>query len=245
MPASIRLVDNKTLRFSRALRPESTFWKGVQDGLQEKLLGVLGINPMEMVASTIVMEGTKEEVIQQKKTVFRIAKKHKGISAGAETGKKGYMLTFGIAYIRDFLNKYHVLGETFETSVPWDKIHQVCGSVDEELGRQSEKYNLPGKPYLSYRVTQTYHTGVCIYFTLGIYSKGLEKPEEVFHNVERSLREAILKNGGSLSHHHGVGKIRQDFLPQVQTQNSINVLRQMKKAMDPNNVFGARNGVFQ
>ena len=95
---------------------------------------------------------------------------------------------------------------------------------------------LPGNPDLSHRV--------CIYFTLAICGDGLEKPDAVFHRIEHSLRQTILDNGGSLSHHHGVGKIRREFLPQVQTDNSLQVLRQAKKAMDPNNVFAIGNGPF-
>jgi alkyldihydroxyacetonephosphate synthase len=38
--------------------------------------------------------------------------------AGAENGRRGYQATFGIACIRDFVMKYWILGESFETSVP-------------------------------------------------------------------------------------------------------------------------------
>ena len=79
---------------------------------------------------------------------------------------------------------------------------------------------------------------------MGFCGKGLENPVEVFHHIEQHLRQVILDNGGSLSHHHGVGKIRQGFMRQVQTENSIQVLRQAKKSMDPTNIFGTRNGVF-
>ena len=63
----------------------------------------------------------------------------------------------------------------------------VCHAVEEELARQSEAHRVPGRAYLSYRVTQTYHTGVCIYFTMGIYGKGLDNPGKVFHGIEHSL----------------------------------------------------------
>ena len=153
-------------------------------------------------------------------------------------------MAFGIAYIRDFFGQFNILGETFETSVPWNKVLQVCQSVKQELEEQAKNYHIPGNPYLSYRVTQTYHTGVCIYFTMAFYTKGLKDPDKIYHQIEHRLRQVILDNGGSLSHHHGIGKIRQDFLPQVHTGNSFQVLHQSKKAMDPNNVFGIRNGVF-
>lgn len=48
-----------------------------------------------------------------------IAKKYGGMAAGAENGMKGYLLTYLIAYIRDFASDYFCLGESFETSCPW------------------------------------------------------------------------------------------------------------------------------
>lgn len=245
VPASIRLVGNKEFRFGQALKPAPPFWKGVKDKLQRfYLFNIMGFKLEEVVACTIVMEGTRTEVRHQEQVIYGLAGKFNAIKGGASNGKRGYMLTFAIAYIRDFFNKYSVIGETFETSVPWNRIHQVTQAVEEELDRQREIYQVPGKAYLSYRVTQTYHTGVCIYFTMGIYVKGLEKPAQVFSKIEHALREVILANGGSLSHHHGIGKVRQGFIPQIQSENSIRVLRECKKAMDPNNIFGIGNGVF-
>ena len=142
------------------------------------------------------------------------------------------------------MNQFNFLGETFETSVPWNKIHDVTQAVQKVLVEQCESYEVEGRPYLSYRVTQTYHTGVCIYFTMGFSGRGLEHPIEVYHDVEHELRQTILDHGGSLSHHHGVGKIRQGFMRQVQSENSIAVLQKTKEALDPQNVFGIRNGVF-
>ncbi|MEC9381166.1 MAG: FAD-linked oxidase C-terminal domain-containing protein, partial [Candidatus Latescibacterota bacterium] len=113
-----------------------------------------------------------------------------------------------------------------------------------ELAQQAQTHTLPRKPYLAYRVTQTYHTGVCIYFTMGFSGKGLQEPDHIYHQVESSLREAILDNGGSLSHHHGIGKIRRSFLPKIQTDASLQLLRETKRSLDPKNVFAIRNGAI-
>lgn len=245
LPASIRLVGNNEFRFGQALKPEPSYWKGKKDTLQRFFIfNILGFKQTDVCACTIVMEGTRDEVRYQENMIYGLAKNHDAVKGGETNGKRGYMLTFAIAYIRDFFNKYYVLGETFETSVPWNRIHQVTQGVEKELNRQREIFNIPGNAYLSYRVTQTYHTGVCIYFTMGIYVKGLDKPAEIFSKIEHALREVILENGGSLSHHHGIGKVRQDFIPQIQTENSIRVLKECKKAMDPDNIFGIRNGAF-
>ena len=47
-----------------------------------------------------------------------------------------------------------------ETSVPWSKIKSTCDAATEKLNELHEKYNFPGKPYMSYRIPQIYHTGV-------------------------------------------------------------------------------------
>ena len=245
MPASIRLVNNNEFRFGQALKPAPAAMKHWKEKVQKfALLKLMGFDPLQMVACTIVMEGARDEVEHQQRTIFKLAKAHGGKSAGAANGKRGYTLTFGIAYIRDFLNQFNFLGETFETSVPWNKIHEVTQAVHDKLLEQCSTHNVSGRPYLAYRVTQTYHTGVCIYFTMGFSGRGLSDPIGIYHNIEHNLRQTILDHGGSLSHHHGVGKIRQGFMRQVQSDGSIEVLQKTKEAIDPENMFGIRNGVF-
>jgi alkyldihydroxyacetonephosphate synthase len=245
VPASIRLVDNVQFRFGLALKAKSTGLKAILDRLKKfYILRIKGFDPLEMVAATIVMEGSSEEVRHQEKGLYRLAKKHRGLPAGAEAGKRGYMLTYAIAYIRDFLSPFHIIGETFETSVPWSKIGQVCSAVEKRAEERHREFGLPGKSYVSYRITQVYHTGVCIYFMYGVYTKGIENPDHVFSEIEHSLRETIIANGGSISHHHGVGKLRKDFMKDTLSPASIGFLRQVKKAVDPQNVFGAGNNVF-
>ena len=245
LPASIRLVNNVEFRFSQALKPAPGTLKAIESKIQKfVLLKIKRFKPFDIAACTIVMEGTHREVAHQQKVIFGTAKKHGGISGGSTNGKRGYMLTFSIAYIRDFFNQFKILGETFETSVPWNRIDQLTAAVQKTLGEQARAHAIQGKPYLSYRVTQTYHTGVCIYFTMGMSGKGLDKPEEIYHQIEYALRQVILDNGGSLSHHHGIGKIRHTFLPQIQTESTIDVIRQTKKAMDARNTFGISNGIF-
>jgi len=245
IPASIRLVDNVQFRFGQALKPASTGLGAWMDKIKKiYLVKVRGIDLHKMAAATIVMEGSAKAVSYQEANIYNLAKQFKGMAAGAENGKRGYMLTYAIAYIRDFLGDLYVLGETFETSAPWSKVHQVCKAAEEELQRQHQEFDLPGKPYLSYRITQLYHTGVCIYFMFGFYTRGVENPEEIFGKIEHSLRQTIIDNGGSISHHHGVGKIRKDFLKETLSSLSMELIKSVKQCNDPLNIFGIRNNVF-
>ena len=143
------------------------------------------------------MEGTANEVNYQEKSIAKLAKKHRGLIGGSDNGKRGYMLTYAIAYVRDFVAKYQIMGETMETTVPWSKIQEVIDATTKKLEELHNEYNFPGKPYISYRIPQIYHTGVCIYFMLGISVKGVDDPDEKFSKIEHSMRKVIISHGGS------------------------------------------------
>lgn len=73
---------------------------------------------------------------------------------------------------------------------------------------------------------------------------GTLDPRDVFSEIEESARKEILNNGGSVSHHHGIGKLRSSFVPEVYSDGYLDSMDALKTALDPANVFGARNGVF-
>jgi alkyldihydroxyacetonephosphate synthase len=241
-PASIRLVDNLQFQFSLALKPKATGLKALKSRLEKFIVTRLkGFDPQRMVACTLVFEGSRREVEQQESLLYRIAKRHGGMKAGSENGKRGYQLTFGIAYIRDFVMTHYFLAESFETSVPWSQTLDLCENVKRRLLEEHQKRNLPGKPFITCRVTQLYETGVCVYFYFGYYYKGVPHPSEVYAEMEVAAREEILRQGGSLSHHHGIGKLRQRFLSDIKSPATLAFNEQAKQAMDPNNIFGCAN----
>ena len=246
LPASIRLVDNPQFRFGLALKtPPASRFKAMLEAFKKYfLLYVKKMDPYQMCLATIVMEGSQEEVDFQEKSIIRLAKKHQAVAAGAAHGRRGYLLTNLIAYIRDFLADYHCLGETLESTVPWDKIELVCERAKKTMARQHKKHRLPGAPYFSYRITQLYHSSVCIYFTVALVTRGVKQPAKVFAKIEEEVRASILKNGGTLSHHHGIGKLRQKFLLKHLSKTNIRLLQQVKAELDPKNIFGIGNNVM-
>jgi alkyldihydroxyacetonephosphate synthase len=241
-PASVRLVDNLQFQFGLALKPKSSGLGKLKSSFEKFLVTkIKGFDPHKMVACTLVFEGTRDEVYQQQKDVYEIAARHGGMKAGAEGGRRGYQLTYSIAYIRDFLMNYYIIAESFETSVAWSDALALCDNVKRRLTEEYARRGLPGKPFVTARVTQVYRTGVCIYFYFGFYYKGIPNPQEVYLELENIARDEILKSGGSLSHHHGVGKLRRNFLPRIMSPATLQWKRELKKSLDPENLFGAGN----
>ena len=90
-PASIRLVDNVQFRLGQALKPAPTDRRKILTSKVEKLVvtKVKGFDPHQMVAATMVLEGSKAEVDYQYKVVSDTAKKFGGISGARPTGSAG------------------------------------------------------------------------------------------------------------------------------------------------------------
>src|SRR4029079_15904934 len=109
------------------------------------------------------------------------------------------------------------------------------------LNDEYARRGLPGKPFVTSRITQLYRTGVAVYFYFGFYYKGIPNPQNVYLERENIARDEILNSGGSLSHHHGVGKLRQAFLPRILSPATLSLKRELKKSLDPSDVFGAGN----
>jgi alkyldihydroxyacetonephosphate synthase len=202
---------------------------------------VKGFDPDEMVACTLLFEGSRAEVAAQESALFRIARKHGGLRAGAENGKRGYELTFAIAYIRDFMMDHYLLAESFETSVSWSQALALCENVKRRIREEHAERGLPGVPFISCRITQLYDTGVCVYFYFAYYYEGVDRPSEVYAEMERAARDEVLGSGGSLSHHHGIGKLREEFLPEIMSAPMLDWSRRIKRAVDPHNIFGSAN----
>jgi len=75
----------------------------------------------------------------------------------------------------------------------------------------------------------------------GFRISGLKDPVKVYEEIEDEARKVIMASGGSLSHHHGVGKIRKKFMPAVIGEGGLKMLKGIKEYVDPLNIFATNN----
>ncbi|XP_026324874.1 alkyldihydroxyacetonephosphate synthase [Hyposmocoma kahamanoa] len=241
-PSSIRLMDNEQFRFGLALKTETTWGGVILDGLKMMYLTrIKGFDPDKLCVVTLLMEGTAEEVVERHKKLNSIAAKWGGVPAGATNGERGYTLTFVIAYIRDLGLQYDVVAESFETSVPWDRTLALCTNVKRRVSEECQSRGI--RHYLvSSRLTQTYDAGCCIYFYFAFNSRECSSDAvTVYHEIEEVARDEIIASGGSISHHHGVGKLRKKWYTDTVSSPGRQLLLATKNALDPDNIFALGN----
>ena len=145
---------------------------------------IKGFNPKEMCVCSLLFEGSKEVTEEQQQKAYHIVQRYGGIPAGEANGKRGNTLTYAIAYLRDFGLEMSFIAESSETSVPWDRVLDLCRNVKVEIFRQCKENGVEKRPFVTCRVTQTYDAGACIYFYFGFLYHGLPDPMKVYENVE-------------------------------------------------------------
>lgn len=159
-PASVRLIDNLQFRFAAAFSGASTsFLKSFMQRIAKfYLTKVRGYDPYKLSVATLLFEGSREEVKYQEKMVYSLAAKHGGMQAGETNGKRGYQLTFLIAYIRDFVMAYNFIAESMETSVPWSRVNELCENTRKSILENAKRLGIKIEPFVTFRVTLLYET---------------------------------------------------------------------------------------
>lgn len=73
---------------------------------------------------------------------------------------------------------------------------------------------------------------------------GEPQAAEKFEQIYLELKRKVVEAGGAVSHHHGIGKVRAPFNDQVFDGPSLAAIKAVKSAMDPQDVFCARNNAL-
>jgi alkyldihydroxyacetonephosphate synthase len=67
---------------------------------------------------------------------------------------------------------------------------------------------------------------------------------EIFEHLASVVKDAVKKSGGSLSHHHGIGKKNAYKYGKIMSNVSKEMLMSLKERIDPKNVFAAGNLIY-
>lgn len=134
-----------------------------------------------------------------------------------------------------------VLADSYETSVTWSKCKSLLENIlnfwNNEMKQQSIKLHQVG-----YRISQIYHDGVCCYFYYGYRPEEMNSKNFIkFKQIRSKFLDVIQASGGSLSHHHGIGKKLSKRYEATITDVELKMLRAIKKELDPKNIFAVSN----
>ena len=233
-PIVTRVSDSRETGFSMATSKER---HGMDALLAEKVLPTLmkskGWNLEDICLSFIGFEGSPQHVARQKKLVGAIVKQHGGMGVGTGPGVLYDQKKFDTPYLRDFLLDRGAAGDVSETAAPWSKLLPVYNGVVAAANRAYDEIGTKG--WIMCHLSHSYHSGACLYFTFAFVA-GDDMLAE-YDVVKSAIQQAFVDNGGTISHHHGVGVEHSPWLEQDISAEGVAVMRGLFAAVDPGENF--------
>ncbi|HET7485071.1 MAG TPA: FAD-binding oxidoreductase [Solirubrobacterales bacterium] len=140
-------------------------------------------------------------------------------------------------YLRDTFVACGVLSETFETAITWDRFEEFHAATMEAVRTKvAEVCDAPaegtGAPRVSCRFTHVYPDGPAPYFT--VIAPAVRGGEvEQWDETKAAAAEAVIKGGGTITHHHAVGRDHRPWYDRQRPAPFAAALRAAKAELDP------------
>ncbi|MGC9325466.1 MAG: FAD-binding oxidoreductase [Desulfomonilia bacterium] len=185
-----------------------------------------GFKPMERCLCLGNAEGEKGFTRHVKQQIQRIAKEHGAIYLTGYAAKKWEHTRYTEPYMREDLQDFGIIIDTLETSVTWSTLHTIHQGVREYIKSR------PSTMCMTH-ASHFYPQGTNLYF---IFLARMDDINEYRH-FHRGIVERIVQEGGSPSHHHGIGRMLAPWMEQHLGIEQVAVLRTLKSHFDPNNIM--------
>jgi alkyldihydroxyacetonephosphate synthase len=177
-------------------------------------------------------EGEAAEVSVRHEAVKQVLTQA-GASPAAGAGEHWSAERYRGPYLRDALLDAGALVETLETVTFWSELNGLYEAVSQALRDSLTAQGTP--PVILCHISHVYRAGASLYFTVGCAQ--LEDPIAQWQRAKAAASDAILANGGSISHHHGVGTDHRDWYAREIGQLGVEVVRAVKRTLDPQGIL--------
>jgi alkyldihydroxyacetonephosphate synthase len=126
----------------------------------------------------------------------------------------------------DFFLERELVVDTIEIAADWDRVAALYDAVVAALGA------VPGLVVGSAHSSHSYAQGTNLYVTFVLKPPDFARAEQTYLDAWGRVMETTLAAGGTISHHHGIGRLRVPWLER-ELGSSYPVLRALKTALDP------------
>lgn len=132
---------------------------------------------------------------------------------------------------REELTARGIIADTFETAVAWEQLPHLYTSVKEATERAVREAT-GQEGVVSCRFTHVYPGGPAVYFTFSALGNKSALIEQ-FSAIKIAASDALVKAGGTITHHHAVGRDHRRWYDQERPELFASALRSVKSALDP------------
>jgi alkyldihydroxyacetonephosphate synthase len=148
-------------------------------------------------------------------------------ASAADTWRNSFLR---MPYQRDALASRSMIVETFETACTWDRFPTLRQAVEEAAAAALASVGAAG--VLTCRFSHVYPDGPAPYF--GVYAAGRPGATlQQWDEIKAAVSDALSSNGGTITHHHAVGRDHRPWYDQQRPDTFATALSAAKAALDP------------
>jgi len=141
---------------------------------------------------------------------------------------------FEAPYLFNVLVSMGVLVDTVETACTWRAFPDLHRAVREDVRAALEE--VCGGGFVSSRFTHVYPGGPAPYYTF-VAPARVGSELDQWREIKQAASEAILRHGGTITHHHAVGRVHRPWYRRETSPLYRAALRGAKEAVDPDGIM--------
>ena len=196
--------------------------RGYGDGQEQRCIAILGF------------EGDATEVHARRARAIALARRNGGLTLGGSPGRAWLAGRFQAPYLRDELLTHGVMVETLETATRWSNVQQLHDTVTTAIEQALRDQGTPG--LVMCHVSHLYETGASLYYTFIARQRDGAEIEQ-WRSVKRAASEAIVTGGGTITHHHAVGRDHAPWLAREVGEEGVAAIKALKAELDPSGIM--------
>jgi alkyldihydroxyacetonephosphate synthase len=175
-------------------------------------------------------EGEGEDVERRRLHASALLRAGGGVSLGRRPGESWVRNRYGGPYLRDTLMDHGGFVETLETATSWSNLPTLYAAVGDALRRSLSERGTP--PLVMCHVSHLYRSGASLYYTF-LARADAEAPLEQWRAAKSAASDAIVSNGGTITHHHAIGRDHTPWLRAEVGEVGLDLIRAAKARLDP------------
>ncbi len=175
----------------------------------------------------VMQEGLEEERQMAADMIDDLCRGRGAVDLGEEPGRQWWKNRYSISYKQSPMFSAGAFVDTMEVATTWDRLLSLYRAVRRALSPLA---------FVMAHLSHAYREGCSIYFTFASAARDDATAAGLYDRIWEAAQSAVIAEGATVSHHHGIGASKQRFL--VRQQGEAHVLAEaVKNAFDAGGLF--------
>ena len=179
-------------------------------------------------------EGDADEAMDRANRARMLLRGAGGLRLGSRPGAEWQRQRFRAPYLRDELLDRGVLVDTLETATTWTNLPFLYATVADTLRNALTARGTP--PLVMCHVSHLYPAGASLYYTFMAAQQHGQEVEQ-WQAAKTAACDAIIAAGGTITHHHAIGRDHAPWLRAELGDVGVELLRAAKARLDPRGIM--------